>query len=82
MRSSAQNLHQTVIFRGCIVTVGNIVWVVIVSYTVILTRTTNNLKININEAIIQIQPDFGGRVIEDWTIRIRATVKNRGRQFK
>ncbi|KAL1509297.1 hypothetical protein ABEB36_004059 [Hypothenemus hampei] len=36
------------------------------------------LKVNITQAIAQIQPDLCGRVVENWPTQIRATVRSRG----
>ena len=41
-------------------------------------QSTDALKVNITKTIGQIQPDLCGRVIENWTSRIRATVTSRG----
>lgn len=41
-------------------------------------KSTDDLKVNITQAIAQIQSDLCGRVIENWTTRIRATVRSRG----
>lgn len=41
-------------------------------------QSTDALKVNITQAIAQIKPDLCGRVIENWTTRIRATVRSRG----
>ena len=41
-------------------------------------QSTDALKINITEAIAQTQPDLCSRVIDNWTTRIRATVRSRG----
>lgn len=41
-------------------------------------QSTVDLKVNITQAIAQIQPDLCVRVIENWIARIRATVRNRG----
>lgn len=41
-------------------------------------QSTDALKANITNAIAQIQPDLCGRVIKNWTTRIRATVRSRG----
>ena len=41
-------------------------------------QSTDVLKVNITNAITQIQPDLCGRAIENWTTRIRATVRSRG----
>ncbi|KAL1493624.1 hypothetical protein ABEB36_009324 [Hypothenemus hampei] len=36
------------------------------------------LKVNITQTIAQIQPDLCGRVVENWTTQICATVRSRG----
>ncbi|VVC38683.1 Hypothetical protein CINCED_3A002631 [Cinara cedri] len=41
-------------------------------------KSTDDLKVNITQAIAQIQPYLCGRVIENWTTRIRATMRSRG----
>lgn len=41
-------------------------------------QSTDALKVNITQAISQIQPDLCGRVIENWTTRVRATIRSRG----
>ena len=41
-------------------------------------QSTDALKVNITKVIAQIQPDLCGRVIENRTTRIRATVRSRG----
>ena len=45
-------------------------------------QSTNALKFNITNAIVQIQPDLCSRVIENWTIRIHATVRSRSGHLK
>lgn len=39
---------------------------------------TDDLKVNIRNAIAQIEADMCSRVIENWTSRIRATTRSRG----
>ena len=41
-------------------------------------QSTDALKVNIAQAIAEIQPELCGRVVENWTTRIRATVRSRG----
>lgn len=42
-------------------------------------QSTDSLKVNITQSIVQIQPNLFGRVIEDCTTRIHAAMKSRGR---
>ncbi|EFN88671.1 hypothetical protein EAI_04719, partial [Harpegnathos saltator] len=44
-------------------------------------QSTDALKVNITQAIAQIQPDLCGRIIENCPTRIRATVRSRGRHL-
>ena len=41
-------------------------------------QTIDALKVNITNAIQQIQPDLCEKVIENWTARIRVTKRSRG----
>lgn len=42
------------------------------------SRTLDAFKVNISNAICQIQPDLCDKVIENWISRIRATKQSRG----
>jgi len=41
-------------------------------------QTIDALKVNITNAIQQIQPDLYEKIIENWTARIRVTKRSRG----